>query len=100
MPPQGARGYVARLFVAIVFLQPTRAICQRLDELTAADAGLQPSQFLHQRIDILQLVQCRPATILTLPSLPRLEPHGKGLREIFGGMDLRIPRIQMMDEAT
>src|SRR5688572_4404435 len=98
MVSPGARGEVARLFVAVMFRQRAETLAQRFDELSSAYGGLQASDLLHQRIDILQFSERRPRTIPPAPGAARLQPYREGFGEVLRRVGLRIRVIQVMDK--
>src|SRR5438067_68514 len=57
------------------------------------------SESLSRRFSSPQLPLRRPAGVAGRPHRPGIEPDGEGLRKIFVGMALRVPVIEMVDEA-
>src|SRR5215475_7927582 len=55
-------------------------------------------ELAHQAIHVFKLPVCRPAGVMRGPVRTRLEPDGEGSREVLGGMFLRIPVVEMVDE--
>ena len=52
----------------------------------------------HQLVDVLQLLQRRPAFVALAPVRTRRQPDRKGLGEILVRMALRVPEPKMLDE--
>jgi hypothetical protein len=55
------------------------------------DLGRLLTELTHDVVDVLQLLEARPASIDLAPGRSGCEPHGKGLGEVFVGMLLRVP---------
>ncbi len=64
---------------------------QRVDDRPAAVPGLRGRDLVHQCIDVLEFLQCRPAGIVAAPARLRLQPDGERLGEVLRRMALRIP---------
>src|SRR5262252_7345478 len=56
-------------------------------------------ELAHQAIHVFKLPVRRPAGVMRGPVRTRLEPDGEGFREVLVGMTLRIPVVEMLDEA-
>ena len=53
----------------------------------------------HQRVHVFELLPRLPARVALPPLAVRRQPHGKRLGEILVRMALRVPRVEMQDEA-
>src|SRR6266567_6001604 len=90
---------VKRLFFLVVTAQRLAQLAQRIDALARGDQWALAGDFLHQRVDIFELLERRPARIACPPVRTRPQPYRKGLGEILVRMALRIPAAQVLDIA-
>ena len=104
-PPQVAIVEV-RVFEAVVRALAIVVLAQRLlqagqrRQLAARDATRRPAgELLHQLVHVLELLQGRPVGVALAPLRVRLQPDGERFREVLVGMTLRVPGVQVQDEA-
>src|SRR4051812_17266265 len=90
---------VERLFFLVVAAQRLAERGQRIDPLARREQWPRAGDFLHQLVDIFELLERRPAGIACPPVRTRPQPYRKGLGEILGRMALRIPAPQVLDIA-
>ena len=72
---------------------------QRIDFLGVVEERLLADQRLHQRIHVIELLDRPPARVTRFPVRFRRQPHRERLGEVFIGMTLRVPRIEVHHEA-
>ena len=82
-------------------MKPERAmeLVQRIDLFGALEQRLLGDQRLHQLVHVFELLDRRPSRVARLPLCFRRQPDGEGLGKILVGMALRVPRVQVLDEA-
>ncbi len=69
-------------------------------DAAARDAlGRLARQLAHHLVDVFELLDRRPVVVPLAPLRFRLEPHREGFGKVFVGMALRVPRVEMEDEA-
>ena len=56
-------------------------------------------ELAHQRVHVLQLLQRRPVRVAAPPVGIRVEPHRERLREVLVRVALRVPAVEVQDEA-
>ena len=95
-----------RVLVAVVGALAVVVLPQRLLEagqrrqLAARHpARRMPGELLHELVHVLELLQRRPVGVALAPLRVRLEPHREGLGEVLVGMALRVPGVEVQDEA-
>src|SRR6202035_3631686 len=88
---------VERLLLFIVLAQRLAEFVQRIDAFPRRDQRPLPGDFLHQFVDIFELLQRRPAGIARPPARTRPQPHREGFGEILIRMALRVPEPKMLD---
>src|SRR6266496_2592390 len=87
------------LFFLVVAGQRLAELTQRIDALARGDQWPLPGDFVHQLVDIFELLERRPAGIARPPVRTRPQPDRKGLGEILVRMALRIPAPKVLDIA-
>jgi hypothetical protein len=101
--------------VAIVFVGETGAVVVLTSLVVAPQSVPEPGQRVGTRarahlrflagevrdelVDVLELMERRRLLVLASPIRARREPDGKRLGEVFDRVRLRIPTIQVFDEA-
>src|SRR6202047_5502433 len=70
---------------------------QRIDTLPRLDWRPLPGDFVHQFVDILELLQRWPTDIARTPVRTWSQPHREGFGEILIRMALRVPEPKMLD---
>src|SRR6185369_16675743 len=88
---------VTLAFATIVIAQRSTQCRQWIDLRARSVLRLRAREIGHQLVDILELLQRRPAVITTSPLRARRQPNGKRLGEVFRGMRLRVPGRQVQD---
>src|SRR5436190_17951659 len=85
-----------RLFFLVVVAQCLAELVERIDALTRRDQWPLAGDFLHQLVDIFELLERRPAGVAGPPVRTRSQPYRKSLREILVWMALRIPAPEVL----
>src|SRR5437762_7103145 len=88
---------VERLLFLVVLAQRLLKLTQRIETLPRRHQWPLPGDFVHQFIDIFELLQRRPSGIARPPVRTRPEPHREGFGEILIRMALRVPEPKMLD---
>ncbi len=83
----------------IVLTQGFLQLGQRIDLLLRDHLGRHCRQPRHQPLDILQLLEHRPALVAVGPCRIWCQPNCEGLRKVLIRMALRIPHIEVPHEA-
>jgi hypothetical protein len=84
----------------VVFAQRLAQAPDRIDLVARGHARRQGADLGHQRVHVLELLERRPAVVTRPPRRVWGEPHGERLGEVLVGMALRVPGLEMGDEAT
>ena len=96
-------GVIEAVVLALLAGSARRASCgaAAADRPRAFDFTRRPRarQLAHQPIHVFELALRRPSGVPRRPHRVRVEPHGEGLGEVLVGMALRVPVIEMLDEA-
>jgi hypothetical protein len=101
--------------VAVVEVRVVDAVVAALRPVVLAQRLAQPRQRIdlrgvghqrrpvadrsHQRVHVLELLQRRPSGVPLLPLAGGRQPHGERFREVFVGMALRVPRVEVQHVA-
>src|SRR5262245_11481040 len=91
---------VKSLLLSIMFTKCHAELIQRIDPLPQVNKRSLASDFIHQLVDIFELLECGPAGVARAPVRARLEPHRKRLGEIFVRMTLRVPEPKVLNETS
>ena len=95
-----------RVLDAVVAALPLVVRAQRLAQLVerldlrrvVTSIGL-PASSRHQRVHVLELLERRPVGVARAPVGLRVQPDGERLGEVLVGMALRVPAVEVQDEA-
>ena len=99
VPGVGVVHRVLLSLLVVVLAQRLPELRERVDLHARAHARARALQLLHQLVDVLELLQRRPAGVAPPPDVARLEPHREGLGEVLVGMALRVVEAQVLHEA-
>src|SRR5688572_27762216 len=84
---------------AIVLPQGGAEARERIDFLGILDRWCRPTERVHQTVHVLQLAQRAPTGVTLAPLAVRCQPHGERFGEVFVGMALGIPGVEVEHEA-
>src|SRR5246127_2487533 len=88
---------IERLLFLVMVAKRLAELMQRIDPLPRRDERPLPGDFLHQFVDIFELLQRRPTGIARPPVRTRPQPHREGFGKILVRMALRVPEPKMLD---
>src|SRR5215831_5644783 len=80
---------------SVMFTQSFFQTRQWVDLVSPCAPKALADQFSHDEVDVFQFPLCSPSVILALPLFSGLEPHCKCFCEVFCGMGLCVPCIQI-----
>jgi len=69
-----------------------------VDVLSADDEWFSLAQFLHEFVDELQFFEGGPTFVLLAPAGTGSQPNGEGFGEVFDGVCLGVPHVEVEDE--
>src|SRR6185436_2924428 len=87
---------VERLFFLVVVAQCLAELMQRIDALPRREQWPLPGDFIHQLVDIFELLERRPAGVARPPARTGPQPHRKSFGEILVRMALCIPEPKVL----
>src|SRR5262245_519053 len=90
---------VELLLFLVVVAQCLAELMKRIDALPRSDQRPFPGDFVHERVDVFKLLECRPADVARPPVRARPQQHRKSLGKILVRMALRIPEPKVLDIA-
>ncbi len=94
-------GNVEQVTLALLFVMLAECsglLSERPGMLSGRHQRLLAPKFIEQFIDKFELLAGGPAFVLGPPARARLEPDGESFGEIFGGVALRVPRVEVQHE--
>ena len=73
---------------------------QRIDRAPLVDERRLARDLPHQLVHVFELLQRGPVLVAPAPLGSRVQPHRKRLGEVLVGMALRVPVVDVQDEAA
>jgi len=92
-------GAVAPALALVVLAESERELGKRLHFLERTHLGALARNLFDEPIDVAQLLDRAPALVACAPARAGIEPHGDGLGEVFSGVALGVPAIEVTNVA-